>query len=212
MIFIPTGIRGKVINNLFYELTGFVLNTKEDFYRYRILPARPLETFYGNAGETKRFGLETYVDWKPLRDVKIQLAYTYSHFKYTRTSKDSMLTGGEMLPAIVKGNYLPNSPEHQFYLEIEYKFLRHFVLGLSSEYQSKWYVYTNRNITQNGFNLYHARISYQFKIGNLSSDISIYGKNLTDQEYIAFTEPDPDGNSYQPGAKRELFGSLRIRF
>jgi len=28
--------------------------------------------------------------------------------------------------------------------------------------------------------------------------------------YVAFTEPDPDGNSYQPGAVQECFVGLRV--
>ncbi len=28
---------------------------------------------------------------------------------------------------------------------------------------------------------------------------------------MAFTEPDPDGNSHQPGPGREIFGNLKIR-
>jgi len=29
-------------------------------------------------------------------------------------------------------------------------------------------------------------------------------------QYIAFTEPDPDGNSYQPGPEREFFVGVRV--
>jgi hypothetical protein len=32
------------------------------------------------------------------------------------------------------------------------------------------------------------------------------------KKYMAFTEPDPDGNSYQPGPGREIFGSIKIKF
>jgi len=37
-------------------------------------------------------------------------------------------------------------------------------------------------------------------------------KNLTDKEYIAFTKPDPDGNSYRPGSTREIFATRQLRF
>jgi hypothetical protein len=36
-------------------------------------------------------------------------------------------------------------------------------------------------------------------------------RNLLGTEYIAFTEPDPDGNSYQPGPTRELFVGIRVK-
>lgn len=44
----------------------------------------------------------------------------------------------------------------------------------------------------------------------LDRELSVQGPNLTGVEYIAFTEPDPDGNSYQPGPERGLFAGVRV--
>jgi iron complex outermembrane receptor protein len=195
------GIRGYHGNSLYYDVTVFYMNTDNDFYRYR-MPSRPLETFYGNAGSSKRTGAETYINWTPVKNLTLQAAYTFSKFKYA--SPDS-----------ISGNWLPNSPVHQLYADAEFKFAEHFSLGISTELQSKWYIYTNNinsNIYQDGFNLYHARFSYDHKICGVNATVSIYGKNLTDRQYIAFTEPDPDGNSYQPSARREIFFSLKLLF
>jgi iron complex outermembrane receptor protein len=60
------GARGSFGRQLTYELSVFHLTTKDDFERYRI-PGRPLETFYHNAGDTRRRGLETRVEWLPRR-------------------------------------------------------------------------------------------------------------------------------------------------
>lgn len=196
------GVRGYRGKKLFYDLTLFTLYTRNDFYRYRILPQRPLETFYGNAGSTKRYGLESYVSWMPLDNLTLKAAYTYSHFQYA--SPDSIC-----------GNPLPNSPKHQFTADIDYRFLSRFSVGVSTELQTKWYIYTDRvhkDISQDGFSLYHLRAGYDFKIGKTSGTLSVYGKNITNVSYIAFTEPDPDGNSYQPAARREYFASVRLRF
>jgi len=38
------------------------------------------------------------------------------------------------------------------------------------------------------------------------------GLDLTDEQYIAFTEPDPDGNSYQPGPGRQGFLGVILSF
>lgn len=195
------GIRGYAANSLYYDLTLFFMNTNNDFYRYRI-SSRPLETFYGNVGSSKRRGLEAFLNWNPVKDLSFQMGYTWSDFKYS--SPDS-----------IKGNWLPNCPENQLYAEISYKFASHFEVGLSTEMQSKWYIYTDKmhsNISQDGFILYHARFTYNFEIGGLNTSLSLYGKNLTDKQYIAFTEPDPDGNSYQPSARREFFVSIKLFF
>lgn len=195
------GIRGYAGNSLYYDLTVFYMNTDNDFYRYR-MPSRPLETFYGNVGSSKRTGFEAFANWTPVKNLTMQMAYTWSDFKYA--SPDS-----------IKGIWLPNSPVHQLYADVAYKFAGHFEIGLSTELQSKWFIYTDKvhsDVSQDGFNLHHARFSYDFKLGDIKATASIYGKNLTDKQYIAFTEPDPDGNSYQPSARREIFFSIRLLF
>lgn len=196
------GIRGNIGNVLYYDLTGFYMKTENDFYRYRILPARPLETFYGNAGSSNRYGIETYVSISPVKSVTFKAAYTYSHFTYTA-------------PDSINGNWLPNSPQHQLNLDLSYKVAPQLMLGMSSETQSKWYIYTDKihkNVSQDGFSLLNLRASYSWKIGTVSGECNVYVKNLTNQSYIAFTEPDPDGNSYQPASKREFFGGVKIFF
>ena len=196
------GIRGNIGNVLSYDLTGFYMKTENDFYRYRILPARPLETFYGNAGSSNRYGIETYVSISPVKSVTFKAAYTYSHFTYAA-------------PDSINGNWLPNSPQHQLNLDLSYKIAPQLMLGMSSETQSKWYIYTDKihkNVSQDGFSLLNLRASYSWKIGTVSGECNVYVKNLTNQSYIAFTEPDPDGNSYQPASKREFFGGIKIFF
>ncbi|MEJ2105535.1 MAG: TonB-dependent receptor, partial [Ignavibacteriaceae bacterium] len=65
---------------------------------------------------------------------------------------------------------------------------------------------------QDGFTKFNAEISYLWKLGVLNGVISLSVRNLADEKYVAFTEPDPDGNSYQPGPGREFFGNIRIKF
>ncbi|MCX6258091.1 MAG: TonB-dependent receptor [Bacteroidia bacterium] len=123
-----------------------------------------------------------------------------------------------------KGQWLPNCPKHRLYAELIYKINKNFKVSLATEYQSKWSIYTDAKayngeldptIYQNwqkGFNLFHARISYQWKIWGLNGECSLFARNITAVKYMAFTEPDPDGNSYQPGPGREIFASIRIKF
>ena len=195
------GMRGYLLNSFYYDVTLFYMNTTNDFYRYRV-PSRPLETFYGNAGSSKRKGVEMFINWVPFKNMTFQLSYTYSDFRYS--SPDS-----------ISGNRLPNSPAHQLYADAGYKVGKHISVGLSTELQSKWSVYTDKvhsNIYQDGFNLYHARFAFDFAIKKVKGTIYLYAKNITDMQYIAFTEPDPDGNSYQPSARRELFAGLKLQF
>lgn len=194
------GLRGSPHKSLFFDVSLFYMTTDNDFDRYRILDERPLETFYRNLGHSRRLGFETSVFYNPFSYLNLDLAYTYSNFKYT--SPDS-----------INGNWLPNSPDHQLAFGIELTPFDNFSLIINDEFQSKWYIYTNNNqIYEDGFNLVNLRLAYNFAINGVNLDAAIECKNIFDKKWVAFTEPDPDGNSYQPGPGREFFGSVKIRF
>ncbi len=208
------GCRGYVANSLYYDITGFYLVTENDFDRYRITdPLRNQETFYRNVGSSERTGLELYTKYMPLRDLIIQAAYTYSHFKYTNSTPIRiMMDDPQIIKYIVNRNYLPNSPQHQLYIDAEYHLPYDFFVGVNVETQSKSYI-DGANIgseTAAGYTLIGARIGYTLNLSGLNAEIILQGRNLGDQKYVAFTEPDPGGNAYQPGAGREFFGSVRI--
>lgn len=219
------GIRGNLKEILYFELTGFYMNTRDDFFRFKQSGRGNQEVFYGNAGNSRRFGLEAYASYNILDNLSLSIAYTYADYQYTNASIDPVYTDTNyvLTSPPVEGQYLPNSPKHQLFSEIVYK-ISNFTFSLSTEFQSKWAIYTDakaykgeldKNICRNwqdGFNLFHARASYSLNLFDLNGEFSVYVRNISGEKYIAFTEPDPDGNSYQPGPEREIFGSIRIMF
>jgi iron complex outermembrane receptor protein len=198
------GARGSLGRGLAYELTVFHLATKNDFERYRI-PARPLETFYHNAGDTRRWGLETRVEWSPAPPLHLTAAYTFSDFIYTRYE-------GISLPGDLSGNALPNSPRHQAALEAVYTWRRRWVVAANLLALTRAYVDATNATWIDGYALLGMRLARRFTIGGRQLEAFVSGRNLADVEYIAFTEPDPDGNSYHPGPEREVFAGLRVGF
>ena len=220
------GLRGFINSKIYYDVTGFLMYTENDFFRFKQSGRGNQEVFYGNAGNSRRFGIETYVSYKPVKKVELQAAYTYSNFEYTSATVDPIYTDTAYVlttpPA--EGQWLPNSPRHQLYAEANYNINKNFRVSLSTEYQSEWAIYTDAKAYsgeldpaiyqnwQDGFNLWHLRAAYMWNLWKLNGDLSFYIRNIFDTEYMAFTEPDPDGNAYQPGPGREFFGSLKIRF
>jgi iron complex outermembrane receptor protein len=220
------GIRGFYNEKLSYEITGFIMNTENDFFRFKQTGRGNQEVFYGNAGNSRRLGIETFISYQILKSLSFQVAYTYADYKYVSSVIDPVYTD----PAYVltsppaAGQYLPNSPKHQLYSEVIYSINKRFKVSLATEYQSKWAIYTDPKayngemdpaIYQNwqeGFNLFHARVSYNLNIGKVKGECSIFVRNITGAKYMAFTEPDPDGNAYHPGPVREFFGNIKIRF
>lgn len=220
------GVRGFIKDKFYYEVTAFTMKTENDFFRFKQTGRGNQEVFYGNAGNSKRNGIETYMWFNLLKNLSLQAAYTFADYQYTSATVDPVYTDTAYVlttpPA--SGQWLPNSPKHQLYCEATYTINKNFKVSLGTEYQSKWAIYTDAKAYneeldpevyqnwQNGFNLYHARVSYQWNIWGLGGECSLYARNFTGEKYIAFTEPDPDGNSYQPGPARELFANLKIKF
>lgn len=220
------GFRGDISENLYYELTAFTMNTKNDFFRFKQSGRGNQEVFYGNAGNSKRNGIEALVNYNFGEKLNVQIAYTYADYKYTSATIDPVYTDTAYVltapPA--NGQQLPNSPKHQIYAEVQYDLTHHISIALATEYQSQWAIYTDAKAYageldpsvyhnwQDGFNLYHARIAYDWTIKGINGELSLSVRNITGQKYMAFTEPDPDGNSYQPGPVSEIFGGLRVKF
>ena len=110
--------------------------------------------------------------------------------------------------------------------EASVKFLKHFTLTLNTQYQSKWCIQVDDSIYNhfnengkirsswvNGFTVFNAGLNYGWKLGNLKGDLGFFCKNMFDEQYFGFTEPNngPDYNSFQPAPGREFFVSLRLK-
>lgn len=220
------GARGFFGEKVYYEITLFDMNTTNDFFRFKQIGRGNQEVFYGNAGNSNRKGIETMISLKLIKNLNVQVAYTYSDFKYTSATVDPIyLDTTYVLTAPPEaGQWLPNCPQHQLYAEIDYSITKNFLFSVSTEYQSKWAIYSDPNAYngildptiyqnwQDGFNLYHARLAYKFNLWKLQGECSFAVRNILDTKYMAFTEPDPDGNSYHPGTGREFFGNIQIKF
>jgi iron complex outermembrane receptor protein len=196
------GLRSILGNNCFLDAAVFYLHTDKDFGRYRVSD-RPLETFYGNMGSSNRYGLEALVNWYPARAITINLAYTYSYFKYVTIKT---LTS----PAELHDTYLPNSPQHQVYLDFQSALSSKWQIGFSTEIQSRSYIDPTNASWTNGYTLLHGRISYHSTFFKNPSELILSARNILGEKYIAFTEPDPDGNSYQPAPTAEVILTLRV--
>jgi len=192
------GVRGGH-HRFAYDVAFFHLDTENDFGRYRV-SSRPLETFYGNLGATSRYGLETEMSYAPVPAALLRGAYTWNHFSYTKV--DSLF-----------GSYtdtmMPNAPLHQFSFEGQYTFASRLTVALGIFAVSGWYVDQSNVASVDGYALVNPRLSY--RLGKGATEIVFQVRNLLGTEYIAFTEPDPDGNSYQPGPTREFFVGLHVR-
>jgi len=141
----------------------------------------------------------------PAPSFRLTAAYTFSDFVYTRHD-------GISLPGDLSGNTLPNSPRHQASAEAAYTWRDRWVAAATVQALSRAYVDATNATWIDGYTLVGLRLARSFTVGGRHLEVFVSGRNLGNVEYIAFTEPDPDGNSYHPGPERELFGGARFAF
>ncbi len=194
------GLRGNAAKRFYYDVAFFHLGTKNDFGRYRV-PGRELETFYQNAGDSRRYGIETNAIWYPIDPLVVRVAYTYSDFKYTDVKS---------LWGTFEDRWMPNSPRNQAYVDVEYTWRSRLFVGFGSDLVGPAFVDATNTGHAWGYGLFNPRLGYRWESKSVSGEFSVIARNAFSKTYIAFTEPDPDGNSYQPGSKGEVFFSARI--
>lgn len=220
------GTRGRWGERFYFDVTLFTMKTENDFFRFKQKERGNQEVFYGNAGNSRRYGVETYLSYRIAEPLTLQAAYTFSDFRYTSATIDPIYldTNYVLTTPPAPGQYLPNSPKHQLYAEMNYTLQKKvtFTLGVAS--QSRWAIYTDAKAYhgeldpsvfrnwQKGFTLFNARISYRWRYRSTHGTFSVSARNFTGTHYMAFTEPDPDGNSYQPGPTQEFFASFNLHF
>jgi iron complex outermembrane receptor protein len=194
------GIRGHTAKRFYYDVAFFHLGTKDDFGRYRVTD-RPLETFYNNISDIRRYGLETSLTWYPVMQLAVRAEYTYSDFKYTDV---------QSIFGTFQDVWMPNSPRNQAYLDAEYTLRNGLFFGIGSDMVSRAYVDQTNTGYAWGYALFDPRMGYRWNNDRLSGEIMLSARNAFGKNYIAFTEPDPDGNSYQPGPRDEWFVTARF--
>lgn len=229
------GVRGDLSNIVGYDFTGFYTETQNDFNRYRLTRGNgDIGTFFENVGATHKYGLEAFANYSPLKNLEIKTAYTYSHFTYALSAPLKILmdpdptfstsTSRDTNRYIRDGNFLPNSPQHQLMIDVSYQPIPDFTLGVSSETYSEAYIdgsneeYHDKQtgdvfgMHTPGYTLYGARAGYTVRVNGMAADLMVHAKNIGDEKYVAFSEPDTGGNSYQPGAGREFFLDIKVHF
>src|SRR5690606_1943981 len=92
------------------------------------LPEFPGRTFFANAGESKRKGIETAVSWRHERGLGVEASWTWSDFTFERFTDGGEDFGGRRLPGV---------PEHFGFLGITWESESGFYARLETRYSGE---------------------------------------------------------------------------
>jgi len=197
---IEVGARGLLKRWLLrYEVAGYVSNLTNALVSFQ----RPDEqTFFRNAGESTRNGIEVLLEWSPVPRLKTRVAYTYQDFAFKRYVTDA----GDY-----SGNREPGTPPHQVFVGVSYQ----TSFGLRSAAHLRWvdaYTVDNPGTVSNwSYRIVDLRFGLDRKWKSLDVRPFIGIDNLLDQRYNASTSINAVGNRFfEPAPGREFYVGITI--
>ena len=146
-----------------------------------LLPEAFIVTF--NAGELKSTGLELELSAAIANKFKLEYNFGYTHATFT-----DLVVPNEGEELDLSGNHQLFSPEATSMLAAQYSFgLRktsaiQFVARAEWQYLGRQYFDLANTIEQSPYSLLNTR----FGVVGKSFEIMLWGRNLTDQEYISY--------------------------
>lgn len=168
-----------------FEVALFSIRSKGELVAYSI-ENYPGRTFYNNAGNTKRTGIEfSYL--KQWRGFSLQQSYSYSDFRFDTTDNQE---------------YLPGIPRHNFYNRLTQQFSNGLQLALSSVYWGNLYATSSNTVEIKSQFYSHLSMSKSYTHFDLKMGIN----NIFDNDYYDNIRVNAwGGRYYEPAPKRNLY-------
>ncbi len=166
------------------------------------------QTFFSNAGESARNGVELSLDWKPTSRVNARMAYTYQDFLFQRF----VLQGTDY-----SGNLEPGAPPNRLFAGVDYA----APFGLRSSATVRWvddFFVNNANTVSNWeYTVVDLRFGLDRRWGNHDARPFFGIDNLFGERYnssVITNAYGPPGAKrfFEPSPDREFYVGLTLGF
>jgi len=198
------GVKGTIGENSTYGLALFRIDVEDELIPFEI-PGFSGRSYYVNAGESRRKGIELEFATRPLEGLNIALAYTYSDFEFTRFVDAN---GNDF-----SGNAIPGLPDHVLFGEITYRHPRGLFAGFDAVYVDRVFVDNANSETSESYTLANLRVGYTADRG--SWRWSAFGgvNNLFDEAYNSNVRINAAGGRYfEPGPRANAYAGLGFEY
>jgi iron complex outermembrane receptor protein len=193
---VELGAKGLLPGRLRYELAVFQVTVDGELIPFEI-PGMSGRSFFVNAGESTRRGVELGLELQPLQDLVASLAYTWSVFEF-----DEFHTQSD----VFDGNRIPGVPEHHLHAELFYRHRSGLYAGWELRYVSGIFADNANTVRGDAYLLSSLRLGYAGRWGNWEISPFVGLDNLFDEEYMdnlrlnagsdRYFEPAPEFSAY----------------
>ena len=184
-----------------YEVSLFFIQLQDEFVPYE-LAAYPGRTFYRNAGESSRMGVETGLGAYLGKGFYTYLNYAFSSFK--------VIDNQAVAPAEMKTD-MPGIPRHRGYLELRYYKSEGLFATLQTQLNGSLFADNLNLVKTDRYVLAHVRLGYRKRFEKWALEPFAGINNLTGAEYFSNVRINAFGGRYfEPGAERNFFAGVKV--
>jgi iron complex outermembrane recepter protein len=196
------GTKGKITEGSHFDLAVFQIETENDVVPYQIT-GQTGKTFYRNAGQTARKGIEIGISVPIIQSLIFHYTHTISDFKYKTYSVNTTVFDNKILPGIPKTN---------IQLELRYSGAKGFFASVQGRIVSRVYANDANTALADGYSLLNLRLGQVITIKDYEIEPFLGINNLTKTNYIANVQINAQSDRYfEPASLQYFFGGLKFR-
>lgn len=197
------GIKGERLGT-YYELAVFRIDLKDELVPFE-LAASPGRTFYSNAGESERNGVEAALSWQHDSGVSADLSWTYSDFTFEEFVDENGTS--------FAGAQLPGLPQHFGYAGLSYRSEGGLFARLETVYSGELYADNANEAEVDSYTVVNLRASKEFANGDWLIRPYVGLNNLLNERYFSNIRINAfGGRFYEPAPDRNIYAGVTVRY
>jgi iron complex outermembrane receptor protein len=197
------GLKGRTASGVVaYELALFHIETKDELIPFE-LAQFPGRTFFENAGETTRDGIEAGLVVIPAPGWRASASYTYSDFVF-----ENFISDGDSFD----GNRLPGLPRQLFFADLGYEHGSGLYAIGDLLYAGKLFADNANDAEVDSYTVANLRAGWRKRFGAWEVHPFFGVNNVFDEEYNDNIRINAFGGRYfEPAPERNFFAGLTVR-
>ncbi|MBT5219741.1 MAG: TonB-dependent receptor [Woeseia sp.] len=192
------------VGNIYYEIALFSIDLEDELIPFE-LAAFPGRTFYSNAGDSSREGIETALSWANDNGLRVDASFTWSDFKYDSFIDDNMND--------FSGNQLPGLPRRFGYLGLTYNAQNGFSGTIEVVHSGDLYGNNANSVEVSSYTVTNLRLMREFETEAWILRPYLGINNLLDEDYNNNIRINPfGGRFFEPAPPRNFYAGVVVRF
>jgi len=188
----------------FYELSVFHIDLQDELTPFEVA-SFPGRTFFVNAGESSRTGIETAISWTSTTGFGVDASLTWSDFTFDNFVDNN---GNDF-----SGSRLPGLPEYFGYLALRYETEGGFMAAFEASYSGDLFANNANTVEVPSYLVTGLRATYEFKRDHWLYRPYVGINNLFDERYNSNIRINAFGARYfEPAPDRNIYAGIVIRF